>query len=195
MFKKISLLLISFVYINQLSAQNQENRKTIKTIRISKVPKIDGVLNDDAWKNTEACKDFIIFRPDNGKPVPKEYLTMVKVVYNDDAIYISAEMLDPDPAGIPQEFAVRDNFSQADFFLVTINPNDDGQNPFEFIVQSTGNQADSKVSNGNEDFNWSAVWESATKITEKGWNVEMKNSIQSFAFCKQSCTRLGLQFS
>ena len=63
----------------------------------------------------------------------------------------------------------RDNFSQADFFLVTINPNDDGQNPFEFIVQSTGNQADAKISNGNEDFNWSAVWDSAAKITDKGW--------------------------
>ena len=72
--------------------------------------------------------------------------------------------------GIPMEFSVRDNFSQADFFLVTINPNDDGQNPFEFVVQSTGNQGDAKVSNGREDFNWSAVWESATKITDKGWN-------------------------
>jgi hypothetical protein len=111
------------------------------------------MLNDDAWKNAEIAKDFIIFRPANGTPVPSDYQTEVKIVYDDDAIYISAEMLDPDPEGIPREFAVRDNFTNADFFLVTINPNDDGQNPFEFIVQAIGNQADAKVSNGDEDAN------------------------------------------
>ena len=106
----------------------------------------------------------------------------MKVIYDDDAIYISATMLDPDAANIPQEFAVRDNFSQADFFLVTINPNDDGQNPFEFAVQSTGNQADSKVSNGNEDFNLSAVWKSAAKITAIGWQVEMEIPYRAIRF-------------
>ena len=153
MFKKLLLIQLVAVFSIQISAQNTEKRKKIKTTRISKAPKIDGILNDIAWKDAELCKDFVLFRPENGDPVPAEYQTTVKVIYDDDAIYISAQMNDPDPKGIPKEFATRDNFSQADFFLVTINPNDDGQNPFEFIVQSTGNQADSKVSNGNEDFN------------------------------------------
>jgi len=103
-------------------------------------------------------------------------------------------MNDPDPAGIPKEFAVRDNFSQADFFLVTINPNDDGQNPFEFIVQSTGNQADSKVSNGNEDFNWSAVWESDVSTDDKGWNVEMKIPYRALRFANRTIQSWGFNF-
>ena len=194
MLKKTTLLLIVILSIHQLSAQKKENRKKIKTTRVENAPKIDGILDDDAWINAELCKDFVIFRPDNGKPVPAEYQTEVKVVYDDDGIYISGMMLDPDPKGIPMEFATRDNFSQADFFLVTINPNDDGQNPFEFVVQSTGNQADSKISNGNEDFNWSAVWESAVKVNEKGWAVEMKIPYRALRFANSPVQSWGFNF-
>ena len=194
MLKKLLLPLLAIVFSIPISAQNNKKRKTIKTTRVTYAPKIDGILDDEAWKKAELCKDFMIFKPENGAPVPAEYQTVVKVVYDDEAIYISAQMNDPDPAGIPKEFAVRDNFSQADFFLVTINPNDDGQNPFEFIVQSTGNQADSKVSNGNEDFNWSAVWESDVSTDDKGWNVEMKIPYRALRFANRPIQSWGFNF-
>ena len=194
MFKKIIFSLITVLAIPNLSAQYKENRKKIKTTRVDKAPKIDGILNDKAWVNAELCTDFVTLRPDNGKLVSKEYQTIVKVIYDDEAIYISAQMNDPDPEGIPQEYTTRDNFSQADFFLVTINPNDDGQNPFQFLVQATGNQGDAKVSNGDEDFNWSAVWQSAAKITEKGWNVEMKIPYRALRFANRPVQSWGFNF-
>lgn len=194
MFKKTLLLLVTVFSISQYQAQNQDNRKTVKTTRVSNAPKIDGILNDEAWSNAEKITDFVILRPENGKLVSNEYQTTVKVVYDDEAIYISGQMNDPDPNGIPKEFAVRDNFSQADFFLVTINPNDDGQNPFEFVVQATGNQADSKVSNGNEDFDWSAVWESAVSTDDKGWNVEIKIPYRALRFANRPIQSWGFNF-
>lgn len=194
MFKNISFLLIALLCAQQICSQNQKNRKTIKTKRVTKAPKIDGYLNDDAWKNAELCTDFVILRPENGQLVAKEYQTVVKVVYDDNAVYISAQMNDPDPKNIPSEFAVRDNFGISDFFLVTINPNDDGQNPFEFIVQATNNQADAKVSNGNEDMDWSAVWDSAVQITEQGWNVEMEIPYRALRFANQPVQSWGFNF-
>ena len=190
-----SIALPLFLLAFQFSfSQLKIDRKNISTTRVSTPPKIDGVLNDNAWKNAELIKDFVVFRPDNGKKVPSEFSTEVKVIYNDDAIYISAMMFDPNPEKIPMQFATRDNFSQADFFLVTINPNDDGQNPFEFVVQSTGNQGDSKVSNGREDFNWSAVWESAAKINDKGWAVEMKIPYAALRFANSQVQHWGFNF-
>ena len=175
-------------------SQLKTNRKKVSATRITTPPKIDGLLNDAAWKNAELIKDFVVFRPDNGKKVADEYKTIVKVIYNDEAIYISAMMHDPHPDKIPMQFATRDNFSQADFFLATINPNDDGQNPFEFVVQSTGNQADSKVSNGQEDFNWSAVWISAAKVNDKGWAVEMKIPYAALRFANREVQHWGFNF-
>jgi hypothetical protein len=195
MLRTISLLLVSLLFLHQLNAQEEnKKRKTIQTKRVSKAPKIDCILDDEAWENAELCENFVIFRPDNGKAVASNYKTTVKVVYNDNAIFIAAMMSDPDPTNIPQEFAVRDNFSQSDFLMVTINPNDDGQNPFEFIVQSTGNQVDAKVSNGDEDFNWSAVWESDVKITDKGWNVEMKIPYRALRFANSPVQSWAFNF-
>lgn len=194
MFKRTLLLRLCILCMFQITAQNNKDRKTTTTTRVSKAPEIDGILKDTAWENAEILSDFVIFRPDNGTLVASEYQTFVKVIYDDNAVYISAEMRDPDPKNIPQEFAVRDNNSQADFFVVTINPNDDGQNPFEFIVQATGNQLDAKVSNGNEDFNWSAVWQSATKITATGWNVEIKLPYRTIRFANSPEQSWGFNF-
>ena len=176
------------------NAQDQSNRKTITTTRVSQAPKIDGRLDDDAWKNAEIMTDFVEFRPDNGIPANKDYKTEVRVVYNDKGIFISAVLSYPDVDKIPMQFVSRDNFGQADFFLVTINPNDDGQNGFEFIVQSTGNQADAKISNGNEDFNWSAVWESDVEVTDKGLNIEMMIPYRALRFSNQAIQSWGFNF-
>ncbi|GGH03080.1 hypothetical protein GCM10011416_22460 [Polaribacter pacificus] len=191
--RSLTLFLCLFVF-QFTQAQLKLDRKKIRAKRTTTAPKIDGKLDDAAWKGAEKATDFIVFRPENGEKVASDYQTIVKIIYNNDAVYISAMMHDPNPDQIPMEFATRDNFSQADFFLVTINPNDDGQNPFEFVVQSTGNQADSKVSNGNEDFNWSAVWESAVVTNDKGWSVEMKIPYSALRFANQPIQHWGFNF-
>jgi hypothetical protein len=189
-----SFLLITIFLVNHMQAQQPKNRKSIKTTRVAKAPTIDGVLDDEAWKNAEIAKDFVMLRPDNGKPEVNTHKTEVKVIYDDNAIYIGAYMYDPEPSKIPMEFTNRDNFGQTDFFLVTINPNDDGQNPFEFIVMSTGSQAEAKVSEGNEDFAWNAVWDSDVKVTDKGWVVEMKIPYRALRFANREVQSWGFNF-
>ena len=117
MLKKELLLVLGIGFIGFFNAQEiKKERKKSTTARVSEAPVIDGILNDTAWKDVAFLSDFITFRPVNGKRVTAAYQTTVKVIYDDAAIYISATMLDPDAANIPQEFANRDNFSQADFF-------------------------------------------------------------------------------
>ena len=195
MLRSFSLLLISFLSVSQLSAQINANRKKINTNRITgKTPKIDGLLNDDAWKNAQVAKDFVMLSPNNGASEPNTHKTEVKIIYDDNAIYIGAVMHDDNPSSIPMEFTNRDNFGQTDFFLVTINPNDDGQNPFEFIVMSTGSQSDAKIAGGREDFNWSAVWESNVTINEKGWIAEMKIPYNALRFANSEVQSWGFNF-
>ena len=192
--KALLLAIITSLSSHIVFSQLNENRKRTPATRVKKGPKIDGKVDDEAWKLAPICTDFFELRPTNGIRTNKNYRTDVKIVYNDDAIFISAVMQDPNPTKIPREFSNRDNFSQADFFLVTINPNDDGQNPFEFIVQTTGNQADAKISNGNEDFNWSAVWDSSAKITDFGWVVEMKIPYRALRFANRNIQSWGFNF-
>ncbi len=191
--KKAFLLCMLFCF-SLLNAQDQSNRKTITTTRVSQAPKIDGDLSDDAWKDAEVMTDFVELRPDNGKAANPDYKTEVKVVYNDKGIFIGAILHYPDTDKIPMQFVSRDNFGQADFFMATINPIDDGQNGFEFAVQSTGNQADAKIANGNEDFNWSAVWESDVKVTTQGLVIEMMIPYRALRFSNQPIQSWGFNF-
>jgi len=190
---KLALLLLVFITTSIFSQLNT-NRKKVIAVRTTTAPKIDGHINDAPWEKATFFNNFIELSPNNGKSENKNYETEVKLLYDDNALYISAFLKDPNPEKIPMEFSTRDNIGQADLFFVTINPNDDGQNPFEFIVESTGNQADAKVSNGNEDFNWSAVWDSAVKLTDKGWCLEMKIPYGALRFANQEIQSWGFNF-
>ena len=168
--KHSAIILLLFVCSIVLA----QEKKSLIIKRVDNAPKIDGVLDDEAWVNAYEAKDFTQFRPEMGVKELAHQKTIVKMVYNDNAIFISAYLHDK-PEDIMKQFTSRDNFGQADFFLVAINPNNDAQNDTELVVFSSGTQADAVASpSSGEDFGWNAVWDSAVKIVEDGWIVEMK---------------------
>ncbi|WP_400079911.1 DUF5916 domain-containing protein [Winogradskyella sp. R77965] len=175
-------------------ASSQEGKKTLNIQRAERPPKIDGVLNDDVWKNADIATDFIQFRPEIGNTPPPEERTEVKMTYDDEAIYVAAYLYD-DPSKIMRQLTSRDNFGQSDFFAVVLNPNNDAQNDTQFFVFSSGQQADA-IANPtiDEDFGWNAVWESAVKIVDDGWIVEMKLPYRTLRFTDQEEPTWGLQF-
>ena len=189
--KKFFLILSLFCIVTITA---QENKKNLLAKRVSNPPKIDGILNDDVWKDADVAKDFVMFRPSSGTPEEKNKRTEVKVVYDDDAIYFGAYLYDDKPNEIPKEFANRDNFASVDWFGVMINPNNDSQNDTEFFVQVTGNQADAKSNAFNEDFSWSAVWDSEVSVLRDGWVVEIKIPYSALRFSNQEVQTWGLNF-
>ncbi|MCB0445663.1 MAG: carbohydrate binding family 9 domain-containing protein, partial [Gelidibacter sp.] len=186
--------IVVFFSISSMLGQEEKNKKTLHIVRTKNPPKIDGILNDDAWKNAEEAKDFTEFRPKMGVKDSTEIKTIVKVTYDDNAIYFGAYLHD-EPSKIMQQMTTRDNFGQSDFFGVVLNPNNDAQNDTEFFVFPSGTQADalSTPSNG-EDFGWNGVWESATKIVDDGWIVEIKIPYNALRFSNQAIQTWGIQF-
>ena len=189
------LILISLLTSTFLFSQSHIPKKTLNIKRSNnKAPKIDGLLNDAAWKGLEIAKDFVMIEPNNGEKENPDYRTEVKVLYDDEAIYVAAMMYDPKPSIIAREFTSRDNYGQADHFTLVLNPNNDGLNATQFEVLITGTQVDAKVTNGDEDRNWSAVWKSATKILDNGWSVEMKIPYAALRFSNEEIQTWGIQF-
>ena len=195
MYKSITLLIAVLFFSNGITAQEiNQNRKRMNATRVSSPPKIDGIINEALWSNIPIAKDFIMMRPTNGEKEPDTHKTEVKLVYDDQAIYVSAKMYTPDTSIIPAEFNSRDRIGNSDFFMLMINPNDDGQNPTMFIVTASGVQADSKVSTGNEDYNWNAVWRSAIKVNDDHWAVEMKIPYRALRFANRPIQSWGVNF-
>jgi hypothetical protein len=189
------LVLFSLFTTTFLFSQNHIPKKILNIKRsTNKAPKIDGLLTDAAWKGLEIAKDFVMMEPNNGEKENPDYKTEVKILYDDEAIYISAMLYDPNPTKIAKEFTSRDNYGQADLFTVVVNPSNDGVNTTQFEVLITGTQVDAKVSDGNEDRNWSAVWKSATKILDNGWAVEMKIPYATLRFSNEEIQTWGINF-
>lgn len=189
---KYFLFTVALLYTCLIHAQ--ETKKNIVAKRVVKAPKIDGNLNDEVWNGVEVAKDFVMFRPESGTPEEYNTRTEVKVVYDDEAIYFGAYLYDDKPNDIPSQFASRDNFGVTDWFGIMINPNNDALNDTEFFIQVTGNQADAKASPENEDFGWSAVWQSSVKVVENGWIIEVKIPYSALRFSNKEVQTWGLNF-
>ena len=169
-------------------------KKTLQTKFTAEKITIDGKFDEPVWATAAISSDFVSFEPDNGNPEPKDQKTEVRIVYDNDAIYIAATMFD-DPKKILKEFALRDKIGTADFFAVFINGFNDGQQEFRFIVSASNGQADCQASeNDGEDFSWDAVWESQSLITDKGWVVEMKLPYAALRFSPAQKQTWSLNF-
>lgn len=174
--------------------------KTVQAVKISNAPKIDGSLNDAAWENIIPLTNFIQNYPSAGKPASQQ--TKVKIMYDDDAIYIGAYLYD-DPSLIRKQITARDEESQkdVDYFSVFFDTYSDRQNGFQFVVTSANVQSDARLSpNAGSGFgsygdkSWDAVWESKVQIQNDGWTIEMKIPYISLRFAKKELQNWGIQF-
>ena len=69
---------------------------------------IDGKLDESIWETTPVADNFVMFEPDNGKPIPENKKTIVKVIYDNDAVYIAATLYYDEPNKILKEISKRD---------------------------------------------------------------------------------------
>ena len=139
---------------------------------------IDGVLNEDEWKNTAVITDFIQAEPIYGNPATKA--TEVRVLYDNQFIYIAAYLFD-DKKNIKTKQGSYDDWfgafeKNADYFIVEIDSRHNHKSSYGFAVNSSGVQCDYQLIDDGANINddWNAQWYSATSINEKGWIIEYK---------------------
>ncbi len=187
----------AFILFWSFSAIAQEKdsipRKQITIDRIQETPKIDGKLDDAAWKDAAIATNFVERQPNNGRPIPDSLATRVKVVYDDLGIYFGAEMLDPDPSEIRKELTERDDIGNDDFFFILLNGYNDRQQSMQFIVTAAGVQYDAKMTNGNEDSSWNAIWYSGVDLNGRGWTAEVFIPYSELRFPEKDIHEWGLQ--
>lgn len=172
----------------------QQTKKSVKALRAPKPPTIDGVLNEPFWDSAEVAKNFVMYQPGDGTPERENKKSEVRVVYDDVAIYFGATFYDDEPNKIPLQFTSRDEFGNTDLFTISINPLNNGQDDTQFIVMSTGAQADLKIIRGNEDLSWNAVWDNEVTITKNGWVAEIRIPYSALRFDNTPIQTWGINF-
>ena len=183
--KKIILLTFILTTSLVISAQKEPGKNPKKNkviaIRINQPINIDGKLDEGIWKDSKEITGFIQRNPDEGKPATEK--TIVKILYDDDAIYIGARMFDNSPDSIIARLVRKDSYSNSDQFMVFFDPYKDKRSGYFFGLTAAGTFKDGVLSNDDwDDDDWDAVWEGKVNIDDKGWTAEMKIPFSQMRF-------------
>lgn len=153
----------------------------LKAVRAAGHIVLDGRLDDEAWSLAAPSGPFLQRNPDEGKPASER--TEVRVVYDDEALYVGARMFDSQPQGVVRRLSRRDDEPDADRFVLYLDPRHDHHNGFEFWVSAAGVQRDAVIYNDSwDDFSWDGVWEAAVAADETGWTAEVKIPFSQLRF-------------
>ncbi len=151
--------------------------------KISTPIRIDGVLDDPAWG--EALKIDVNNEMEPGRNVPAPVTTLCYLAYDKDNLYAGFRANDPDPSAIRATLTDRDGAFRDDFVGLILDTFNDERRGYELFVNPLGVQMDlalNEMANPEEDPAWDAIWDSAGRIDEHGYVVEMAIPFTSLRF-------------
>jgi hypothetical protein len=198
---RICALLCLIPAINFFTAHAQiRPPKVLPAKRTTGIVKIDGLLNDAAWKDAAIMTDLVEFRPKIGALENYGTRTESYIMYNDEGIYFGGFCNERTRDSIATELKGRDGFGMNDYIGLILDTYNDKLNGFEYFVTPLGEQWDAKMNPPRpdadmEDFSWNAVWESATAITDSGWNFEMFIPFSAIRFGKKEIQDWGINIT
>ncbi len=144
-------------------------------------PKVDGILNDAAWSKAVPVSGFRQLDPAEGQAASEA--TTVRVVIDDQALYIAIRAEDREAARIVRGRARRDVAVEADHVTISLDSRHDHRTAYVFTITAGGARSDAAIPvEGNPDFTWDAVWSTAVEVDEAGWSAEVKIPFSQLRF-------------
>jgi Domain of unknown function (DUF5916) len=163
---------------------------TAEIPRLEAAIRIDGVLDEAVWAEATRLTGFWQYQPVDGRPA--EERTEVLVWYAPDAIHFGIIAHDRAPATIRATVADRDNIDREDQVVLDIDTFHDRRRAFFFGVNPLGVQTDgvrsegagqvSSLVPGSVDKNPDFVWDSKGRLTDQGYQVEIRIPFKSLRY-------------
>jgi hypothetical protein len=155
---------------------------------------LDGRLDEPIWANAAAMTQFSQTAPREGDPATER--TDVRVVYDDDAVYVAARMFDSERGGVRGQLARRDAPTEADIFEVALDSYHDHNTAFVFGVNASGVKTDRVASSDgfSSDDGWDPVWEAAARVDTAGWVAELRIPLSQLRYSTASSQVWGVNF-
>src|SRR5262245_34510173 len=180
-----------FLFPNTLGAQS---RPEFKVSRAAQPPKIDGDLKDDAWDDDPLILgDWVSYNPLYGTTMPQR--TDVRIAFDDHNLYFAFHCFDAEPDKIRTTISRRDSVFNDDWVGFSLDSNGTGQTSYHLIANPNGIQMDAvNTSSSGERWEADLVWDSAGKITDDGYVVEIKLPLQSIRFQGGKLVKMGILF-
>ena len=165
-----------------LAVTDIDERKSFVIPRADSPPIIDGTLDVDVWGNAAVIDDFHQTNPGDGTP-PTEN-TVVRVLYDDDYLYIAADLQDSDPEKVQATQMIQGrSFFADDRVWVTLDSFNSKRNDYLFQVNANGVRREALRENNSRFIEeWVAIWHAQSALNEHGWATEIAIPFKSISF-------------
>ncbi len=195
-------LLLSFLLLMVIVDSQAQTILTreLPAKRTNKLVVIDGIINEEAWKDAAVMDSLVDFRLKIGAQEDFQNRTEAYLMYDDEGIYFAGYCHERTRDSIASELKGRDGFGTNDYIGIIFDTYLDRINGFEYFLTPLNEQWDAKVSpsmnnNGGEDFSWNAVWKSGTAIHHDGWSFEMFIPYSAIRFGKKPLQHWGMNIT
>ena len=143
---------------------------------------IDGSLSETAWSSASTIGELVQRQPDTGS-APSER-TEIKLLRDDDNLYVGVYAYDAEPDRIVGTQMVRDASLNADDRIeIVLDTFRDQRSAFYFATNPAGALVDGLAfANGQLNTDWDAIWHVRTARTSNGWTAEFAIPFKSLSF-------------
>src|SRR5690349_13629138 len=180
----------------------REGRTEVRAVRADDTVAVDGRLDEPVWRQAALLTGFSLYQPVDQRPAPDS--TEVLVWYSPTALYVGVRAFEPHGA-VRATLADRDRISADDNVEIQLDTFDERRRALVFVVNPLGVQADgtksegggfipgSNVTPGQNDLSADFLWQSKGRVTEWGYEVELRIPFSSLRYPLGMPQRWGIQ--
>lgn len=144
---------------------------------------LDGELGEPAWSTVAPITDFVQKDPVEGA-VPEDHME-IRFLYDDEALFVAVRVFSKDPAHIQAPMSRRDNITQAEHLIVSLDTYHDRRTAYSFAVTASGVRGDWYHPRDDEydiDQSFDPVWQAESQQDSLGWTAEMRIPFSQLRF-------------
>ena len=159
--------------------------KQLTAVRASAPIVVDGRLDEPAWASAP-----VIESEDLHQILPVEYSmptqrTRFLVLYDDDALYLAADMHDDQPELMTAKVLRQggNNSWLDDQFNIWLDPFNDKRSGYRFQVNPHGVRQEGLARSGDQvQWQWNGIWQAEALQGDEGWAVETRIPFKTISF-------------
>ena len=158
-------------------------RPTLRALRAVGSITIDGRLDESSWANATPATDFVQSTPRTGMPATER--TEVRVLFDDNTLYIGAMMYDSEPDRIVAQRMTQDFYSpNEDIIGMSLDTFLDRRNAYYLMINPNGAIRDGQAYDNSRTSNveWEGIMRVETERLDDGWSAELAIPFSTLRF-------------
>ncbi|MFL5618438.1 MAG: DUF5916 domain-containing protein [Gemmatimonadaceae bacterium] len=167
-------------------------RPSAQAARRQGIVAVDGRLDDAAWLAATPITSFV--QQDPVESAPPSERTEIRILYDDDAVYLAARMYDRGVAGVHGVLTRRDQLinsasGETDKLIVSFDTYRNNVDETLFELNPRGVKGDAQ----NGDVTFDPVWEGVARTDSAGWTAELRLPLSQLHYPRTERQLWGMQ--